>query len=245
MANPQSLADHLPPDPEHTSLRSAPPSASNVLVPSASADLRGMLSVTSGVSKHLRGVEAIAAPPLLSNFGASVTERMGCLDYLRTLQKPPPSLAPPSQGRAELPPLCQRPPQNWAVKTQVGPRLVQKVAGALGTQTTRERPRRGAPGLLPRSLPSTQLPRLGRLGFASITSPSEGEKKTRQPAPGPPLLPHPPATPGRASPPSRFCPEPRTLILKLRRIKLKCQSYKVAGYPGEFRLWFERPVRFL
>lgn len=42
----------------------------------------------------------------------------------------------------------------------------------------------------------------------------------------------------------RFCPGPRTLILKLRHVKLKGESYKLDGYSGEFQIWFERPVRF-
>lgn len=62
----------------------------------------------------------------------------------------------------------------------------------------------------------------------------------------PPSLPS--SLPTFSSPPlfsqSQFCLEPRALILKLGRVKLKCQSYKLAGYPGEFWIWFEGVVRF-
>lgn len=151
-----------------------------------------------------------------------------------TLQK---LLAPaaPSQRTAELPSPEPATTTKLGAKTQVGAQLGQKVGDP------------GDPTETPWSLSSPSPFCSARSsGGWDLPLPPQTTRARRTPlAPVPPLLPSPPSTPWPSFSRRRFCPGLRTLLLKLRRIKFKCQSYKVAGYPGEFRIWSERPVRFL
>lgn len=69
-----------------------------------------------------------------------------------------------------------------------------------------------------------------------------GKGGSQASSPLPSLLPGPPPTPSWPWPlPSQHRRSPRSghFISKLTRVKLKCQTYKLAGYPGKSRIWQE------
>lgn len=115
------------------------------------------------------------------------------------------------------------------------------MARSFGAQVTRKRPQRGQPWLfLLRSIP-VSFP--GLEGWELLlTLQTRGTRRE----PGDQLLSLPSSLTHRQLPathfPTRLRPGLRSLMLKLTGVKLKCQSYKLVGHPGEFRIRFEQPA---